>query len=173
MNLHIKSKVFSMHNKMEVLDENDEVVYTVSSKAVSIHNKTCIKDRDGNEVANISRKVISIHEKHEIEMANGTNFELSTEIFHITKDVINVEELGWTLEGDFFHHNYQVLNSDGTQIATTHVKWMSMHNILYIDISDDSQADTLVALFVTLEHIIEDRNNNAGYSTSNTQTPSN
>ena len=40
MKLRIKAKILSVHEKMDVLDENDEVAYRVSRKAISVHDKT-------------------------------------------------------------------------------------------------------------------------------------
>lgn len=157
MNLHMKSKVFSLHGKMDILDEEENIVYTVESKAISIHNKTYLQDSQGNEIAYIYRKPISLHETHFVEMNNGVNFELRTEWFHIVKDIINIEELGWSLRGDFFQHNYEILDENERVIASTHMKWFSIHKVYYIDIMDDSKIDTIVALDVALERIMQDR----------------
>ena len=49
MNLHIKSKLVSIHHKMDILDDDDQPVYHVSGKPISLHDKTHITDLDGNE----------------------------------------------------------------------------------------------------------------------------
>jgi len=33
-------------------------------------------------------------------MADGTHFELSNELFHIIKDITNIQGLGWQLKGN-------------------------------------------------------------------------
>lgn len=157
MNLHMKSKVFSIHGKMEILDEEENIVYTVESKAISIHNKTYVHNAEGKEIAYISRKPVSLHETHFVEMSDGQNFELRTEWLHIVQDIINIDELGWKLHGDFLKHDYEVLDAQDRVIASTHMKWFSIHQIYYINIMDDSKMDTIIALCVALERIIQDR----------------
>lgn len=157
MKLHIKAKLISIHSKMKVMDEADNVVYTVASKALSITDKTYIKNAEGQEVAYIHSKVLTVHNTHFVEMADGLKFSVSEELFHITKDVLRLEELGWELRGDFFGHNYEIYDENGALLAQCHKKWVTLHDIYCIDIMDDSKADLLVAVFVVLGHIITDK----------------
>lgn len=48
--------------------------------------------------------------------------------------------------------------------------WVSMHDIYFIDIMDDSKADLVVAVCVTLRRIMQDREqagNSAGINNNN------
>ena len=157
MELHIKGKVVSIHDKMEVLDENDQVVYRVSSKALSIHNKTYIEDAAGNEVAYIHAKAISIHHRYYVEMVDGESFGLSEELFHV-HDIVDIDALGWQLRGtNILAFDFEVTDQNGSVIATAHRKFVSMHGIYNLTVIDESQADKIVALFVVMRHIIEQR----------------
>lgn len=157
MKLHIKAKVVSIHDKMEVLDENDEAVYRVSSKAITIHDKTHIEDAAGNEVAFIHAKAVSIHHVYYVEMADGTSFTMKEELTHL-RDHIDVEELGWQLRGEnVLAFDFGVYDADQRLLATAHRKFVSMHGIYDIDIVDESHADELIALFVVVKHIIDQR----------------
>ncbi len=157
MKLHIKAKVVSIHEKMEVLDENDELVYRVSSKAISIHDKTHIEDAAGNEVAFIHAKAMSIHHVYYVEMADGTGYTMKEELTHL-RDHIDVEELGWQLRGEnVLAFDFDVYDADERLLAKAHRKLVSMHGIYYIDIVDESRADELIALFVVVKHIIDQR----------------
>lgn len=157
MLLHSKSKMFSLHAKMEIMDEADEVIYTVESKALSIHNTTYVRDAQGREVAVITNKPVSLHETHDVRMASGEQFELRTELMHLMDDVIDLEGIGWQLRGDMLQHNYQILNERGETVATTHQKWVSVHDVYYIDVLDEGQADKIVSIYVALEKIIRAR----------------
>lgn len=166
MKLHIKAKVVSIHDKMEVLDESDEVVYRVSSKAISIHDKTRIEDAAGNEIAFIHAKAVSIHHVYYVEMADGTSFTMKEELTHL-RDHIDVEELGWQLRGEnVLAFDFGVYDADGRLLATAHRKLVSMHGIYDIDIVDENRADELIALFVVVKHIIDQRQQVATTSTS-------
>ena len=92
--LFISTEVFSFHQATEVTDENGQVVYYSNSKFLSFVDDTTVFDAKGNEISNITRKMFSFHGRHYIAMHDGTNFELSNELFHLIKDITNIEGLG-------------------------------------------------------------------------------
>ena len=98
--LFTSSKVFSLHHKIEITDGQEQTVYRVETNFPSIHDKTDIFDAAGNKVAHIEKKIFTIHERHFISMADGTEVQLSNELFHIVKDITNIEGLGWQLQGN-------------------------------------------------------------------------
>ena len=89
--LFISTEVFSFHQATEVTDANDQVVYYSNSKFLSFVDDTTVFDAKGNEISNITRKMFSFHGRHYIAMHDGTNFELSNELFHLIKDSTNIE----------------------------------------------------------------------------------
>ena len=157
MLLHTKAKMMSIHDKITIMDEADQVVYSVESKVLSIHHKTFVHDAQGRQVAEITQKPLSLHETHDIQMADGERIELKTELLHFMDDVIDLEGLGWQLRGDILQHNYQILDERGIQVASTHQKWVSVHDVYYIDVLDESQLDRIVCIYVALEQIIRAR----------------
>ena len=157
MLLHAKSKMLSIHKKMEIMDEADQVLYTVESKAISIHDTTYVRNAAGETIATITHKPISLHETHDVTFADGSVVEVSTEWFHVMRDVIDLEGLGWQMRGDVLQHNYEFVNQLGAVLARTHQKWVSLHDVYYIDVLDESQVDRIVAIYVALERIIRER----------------
>ncbi len=154
MKLRIKAKILSVHEKMDVLDENDEVLYRVSRKAISVHDKTHIEDAAGNEVASIHAKVPSIHHIYYVDMADGTSFSMKEELAHL-RDHIDVEELGWQLRGEnVLAFDFGVFDAEGRQIAMAHRKLATLHGEYDLDVLDEGQVDKIVALFIVIAHII-------------------
>lgn len=51
----------------------------------------------------------------------------------------------------------KIIDSNDRTVASTHRKWMSMHEYYYIDVFDEGQMDAAVAIFVTLAHMINDK----------------
>ena len=49
--LFTSSKVFSLHHRIEVVNDREEVVYRAESKAISLHDRTQIFDAQDNLVA--------------------------------------------------------------------------------------------------------------------------
>ena len=104
--LFTTSKVFSLHKDTDITDEQENVVYHSRTKFPSLHDKTDITDSSGNQVAHIERKILTLHERHFITMADGTAFQLSNELWHLIKDISNIEGLGWVLRGNIVGLNF-------------------------------------------------------------------
>ncbi|MBP3895032.1 MAG: hypothetical protein J6D07_01055 [Mogibacterium sp.] len=151
----------ALHNQINVTDENDEVKYTTSTKVVSIKNKTDILDAAGNKVAYMERKPVSLHEKRLIEMADGTKFTLSNELFHLVKDITNIEGLGWQLEGNILGLNFTLKDQFGQPVAAIGQKMLSLHDKYCIDIYQPQFEKEVVTIVIALEKMIKDRENSS------------
>ncbi len=115
--LFTTSKVFTIHKKTDITDEQENVVYRSWTKFPSLHDKTDITDAAGNQVAHIERKFFTLHERHFITMADGTSFQLSNELWHLIKDISNIEGLGWVLRGNIAALNFQLWDEHDQIIA--------------------------------------------------------
>ena len=168
--LFTSAKFFSIHHHIDITDANENVVYRAKSKAISIHDKTDIVDAAGKPVSHIEKKVFTIHEKHMVTMADGTSFELSTELLHLVKDVINIEGLGWQIHGNIAELNFELYDTDGSIIALISQKMFSLHDKYCIDIYKTEDEAIVITILVTLQHIIRDREderNSTSWSWSN------
>lgn len=157
MKLKMKAKIASIHNKISITDEEGNLVYQVHSKVFSLHNVTYLADGEGEEIAVITRKPVSMHDVHTIQLVDGTEIELRTELLHLTKDVLNIEALGWQLTGDLTQHDYQLTDDQGQLLAQTHRKWLSLHDTYEVDIVDEERMDLIVAVLVALDKLVAER----------------
>lgn len=157
--LFTSTKIFTLHHHIDITDAQGMVVYQARSKVISIKDKTDIVDASGRAVAHIERKVFTIHAKHDVFMADGTQFTLSTELLHLIKDVINLEGLGWQLRGNIAELNFELYDVDGSIIANISQKIISMHDKYCMDIYKPQYEAIVVAILVTLQHMIRDREN--------------
>ena len=166
--LFTSSKVLSLHKDTDITDENGNVLYHSASKFFSLHDKTDITDSVGNHVAHIERKFLSLHERHFITMADGKYFELSNELWHLVKDVSNIEGLGWVLQGNIAGLNFQLYDRAGQVSAVISQKMFSIHDKYCVDIYQPEEEKTVVAILVTLQHMIRDREarSSSSYSSS-------
>lgn len=155
--LFTSTKVFTLHHKIDITDDREQVVYQASSKFFSLRDKTDITDAAGNQVAHIERKIFSIHQRHFVTMADGLQFELSTELLHLFKDVTNIVGLGWQLRGNIIGLNFELYDRDGSVIAVIGQKLFSIHDKYCVDIYQPEQEAVVVAILVTLQHMIRDR----------------
>lgn len=166
--LFTSTKVFTMHHRIEITDDRGEVVYRAQSKAISLHDRTELLDASGNSVAKIWKKFISLHERHFVAMADGTEFQISNELWHIVKDVTNIEGLGWQLRGNIIGLNFELYDADGSIIAVIGQKMVSVHDKYCIDIYRPEQEQKVVAILIALQHMIRDRENqSSSFSSGN------
>lgn len=168
--LFTSSKVMTLHHRIEITDANENVVYRAESKAISLHDKTDIYDARGQHVAHIEKKFFSLHERHFITMADGTAFQLSNELFHLIKDVSNLEGLGWQLQGNILGLNFELYDENGEIIAVIAQKLFSLHDKYCIDIYRPEYEKEVVAILVTLQHMIRDRENASSASSSSSSS---
>ena len=164
--LFTSSKVFSLHHHIDITDDQERVMYEANSKVLSIRDKTDIVDAHGSPVAHIESKVFSLHERHFITMANGEKFEMSNELMHLIKDITNIEGLGWQLRGNIAGLNFELYDRDESIIAVIGQKAISLHDKFCIDIYRPECEQTVVAILVTLIHMMKDRENSVSFSSS-------
>lgn len=164
--LFISTEVFSFHQATEVTDENDQVVYYSNSKFLSFVDDTTVFDAQGNEISNITRKMFSFHGRHYIAMHDGTSFELSNELFHLMKDITNIEGLGWKITGNVLRLNFLLSDENDHPIAYVCQKAFSLHDKYSIDIYDVSKEKEIITIVIALQHMIRDRNASSNASAS-------
>lgn len=168
--LFISTEVFSFHQATEVTDANDQVVYYSNSKFLSFVDDTTVFDAKGNEISNITRKMFSFHGRHYIAMHDGTNFELSNELFHLIKDITNIEGLGWKITGNVLRLNFLLSDENDQPIAYVCQKAFSLHDKYSIDIYDVSKEKEIITIVIALQHMIRDRNASSNASSSSSSS---
>ena len=164
--LFTTTKVFTLHKHMDITDDQENIVYQSDTKFPSLHDKTDIKDAAGNQVAHMERKILTLHERHFVTMADGTKFEISNELFHLIKDITNIEGLGWQLRGNIAGLNFELYDEQENVIAVIGQKMFSIHDKYCIDIYQPEYEDKIVAILITLQHMMKDREASAAASSS-------
>ena len=170
LSLFTSTKVFSLHHHIEITDGQGEMVYEANTKFPSIHDKTDITDAAGRHVAHMERKLLTLHERHFVTMADGTRFEMSNEIMHIIKDITNIEGLGWQMRGNIAGLNFELYDGQGEIIAVISQKMFSLHDKHCADIYRPEYQDQIVAILVTLQHMIKDRESAASGSSGSSSS---
>ncbi len=157
VSLFTSSQVLSLRHRIEITDGEGRVRYTAVSKAVSLRDKTDVTDAAGAPVAHIERKVWTLREIHYITMADGKQFIMSNQLFHLVKDITDIEGLGWQLRGNIAGLNFEIYDAFGAPVAVIGQKMMSLHDKYCIDIYRPEFEREIVAVLVTLQHMICDR----------------
>ena len=168
--LFTTSKVISLHRHTDITDEHEQVVYHAQTKFPSLHDKTDVLDASGNRVAHIERKLLTLHERHFVTMENGTSFQISNELFHIVRDITNIEGLGWQLRGNIAALNFELYDEREQVIAVISQKFLSLHDKYCLDIYQPEHEQAVVAILVTLQHMIKDREARSSFSSSSSSS---
>ena len=172
--LFTSTKVATLHHRIEITGPDESVVYRAETKFPSLHDKTEIYDAAGNHVAHMEKKLFTLHERHFITMADGTAFQLSNELFHLVRDVTNIEGLGWQRQGNILGLNFELYDQNGEIIAVISQKMFSLHDKYCVDIYQPRFEKIVVAILITLQHMIRDRENaSSGFSGSSSSSGSN
>ena len=166
LSLFTTSKVFTLHSRITITDANERTVYTANSKFPSLHDKTDIFDAQGKHVAHFERKIMTLHQRHFVTMADGTRFEVSTELLHLVKDINNIEGLGWQLRGNILGLNFELYDESENIIAVIGQKMLSIHDKYCIDIYRPDLQDKVVTILIVLQHMIRDRQASSSASSS-------
>jgi uncharacterized protein YxjI len=103
-------------------------------------------------------------------MADGTAFELSNELFHIIKDITNIVGLGWQLKGNILGLNFEIYDQSGAIIAVISQKMLSIHDKYCVDIYKPEYEKIIVAILITLQHMIRDRESASASSSSSSSS---
>jgi uncharacterized protein YxjI len=149
-----------LHRRIDITDAKGSLKYYTQSSVFALKGKTDIMDAGGNIVAHLEKKPVSLHEKHFITMADGRSFTLSNEIFHIIKDITNIEGLGWQLQGNIIGLTFNLLDEHGRPVARVEKQAISVHDRYSIGIYQPDQEKTVAAIVIQLEKMIEARSEN-------------
>ena len=164
--LFTSTKVFTLHHHIDITDEHESILYQANSKFLSLHDKTDVTDAAGKQIAHIERKIFTLHQRHFVTMEDGTQFQLSNELWHLVKDITNIEGLGWQLRGNIVGLNFELYDENGAIIANIGQKLLSIHDKYCIDIYQPDKEAKAIAILVTLQHMMNDRANSAASSAS-------
>ena len=166
ISLFTSTKVFTLHHHIDIMDASETILYEADTKILTLHDTTDIYTADGEHVANIRRKLLSLHERRFVVMDDGKEFQLSNEIFHIIKDITNIEGLGWQLRGNLLGLNFEIYDSSDEVIAVIAQKMFSIHDKWCVDIYKNEHEKIIVAILVALQHMIRDRQSHKGGGSS-------
>jgi uncharacterized protein YxjI len=146
MSLYMKEHVFSWGDKFSIYDDAGNVKYTVKGEVFSFGTKLHLFDVAGNEIAFIEQKIFTFLPRYSISQPNKGTVEVVKEFsFFIPKYSVN--PLGWTIQGDFFSHEYEVA-SYGQTIAAVSKTWFSFGDAYAIRFG--AGVDEVLALAVVL-----------------------
>lgn len=157
MKLYIKQHIFTWGDKFTVYDEQGNDRFYVWGEVFSWGKKLHLTDLCNNELAYIRQKVWTFLPCYYIFRGDLQLVEVTKE-FTFFRSEYSVSGLDWTVNGDFFAHDYTVDSRFGT-VATVSKKWFTLGDAYEIDIADGIDPVNAIAVVLVIDACIEAQNN--------------
>lgn len=149
MKLYMKQKVFSLKQDFDIVDEHQKAVYTVEGKLMAIRRQLKIHDsQTGEELAMVKQELVAFTPTMHIYYKDERIATIRKKITFFRPSYV-IDVLGWQIEGDYFAHDYNVLNQQGDIIADISKQFFSWSDTFELNIKEDD-IDPVVVVAVVL-----------------------
>lgn len=149
MKLYMKQKLFSLKQDFNIYDHNQTPLFRVSGKLFSVGRQLRIYDALTDEkLAYV--KELPFRFLTQLKVYRGNVYVATIQqkmSFFKTKMVI--QDIGWTIEGDFLGWHYVIKDEQNQTIAEVKTKVLSWSDTFELTI-DDTQVDPVIVLAVIL-----------------------
>lgn len=149
MKLYMKQKLFSLKQDFNIYDHNQTPLFRVSGKLFSVGRQLRIYDAlTDEELAYV--KELPFRFLTQLKVYRGNVYVATIQqkmSFFKTKMVI--QDIGWTIEGDFLGWHYVIKDEQNQTIAEVKTKVLSWSDTFELTI-DDTQVDPVIVLAVIL-----------------------
>lgn len=145
MRLLFKQRIFTWFDSYDIYDENQQTVYTVKGQ-LSWGHCLHISDRSGYHVGTVKEKIFTWLPAFEI-YEGETYMGRITKEFSFFKPAFSLDFKGWTVEGDWFEWDYQIMDG-GRVVATVSKELFHWADTYVIDVRDPE--DALYVLMIVL-----------------------
>lgn len=146
MKLLFKQRFFSWFDSYDIYNENGETVYTVEGK-LSWGHKLHILNKYGEHIAAVKQVMLTFMPKFEL-YENGKYIGSIQKKISFFKPYFEIDFNGWSVSGNFFEWDYNIVGKSGKTIATVSKELLNFTDTYAIETEDDN--DALYALMVTL-----------------------
>ena len=156
MKLVLKEKVFTLKERFNVTDEQEQPLYSVEGKFFSWGHQLDIEDASGAHMAHIKQKVFALLPRYFITCDGMEEMELKGHLNIIHPHyTLETPDGDWEVRGDFLHYEYTIQKGEET-IATVTKKWLSFGDSYTLDVAEDRNVVPALCVMVALDCIFED-----------------
>ena len=159
MKLYIKQKVFSWKDKFFVKDENGQDKYYVEGELFSWGRKLHVYDMNQHEVAFIAQKVLTFLPEYHVSL-EGREVAVVKQKFTFFRPKYEIRGLGWTVEGSFWEHDYEVISPTEGCIVRIAKEWMTWGDTYELDIVHPEDELLALAVVLTIDCVKASQSNN-------------
>jgi uncharacterized protein YxjI len=158
MKLYIKQRIFSLGDKYDVYDAEENVVFDVESEIFTIGAKLHLYDTQGNELYYIKKRITFLLAQYEIYQQDNLCAVINQE-FSLFRSKLNVESsLGdFNINGEFMNLDYEITRN-GQYFGSIHKKWLSWGDSYELDIPNQNNAAFFCALVIAIDNCLHNEN---------------
>lgn len=158
MKLYIKQKILTLGEHFTVKNEFEEDVYYVEGSFFKIPKEFNIYDVNQKKVGHIERQIFRFFGHYDINDMKDTL--VLRRNFSFFRQNYSLENTSWSLQGDFFGHNYQVVK-DTRPIMTLTKHWFTWGDSYELDIPDSKDAILALAIAICVDYeLLKDQSTN-------------
>ncbi|MFE2776229.1 LURP-one-related/scramblase family protein [Aerococcus urinaeequi] len=149
MKLYMKQKLFSLKQDFNIYDHNQTPLFRVSGKLFSFGRQLRIYDVLTNEELAYVKESPFRFLTH-LKVYKGTDYIATIQQkMTLFKTKMTIEDIGWTIQGDFLGWQYVIKNEKNQTIAEVKARMLSWSDTFEITI-DDTQVDPIIVLAIIL-----------------------
>lgn len=156
MKYYIKQKVFSLKDKFNVTDENENLKYQVQGKMFSLHNKMQLLDLNGDVLFSSSKKLLRLLPKYFIFDKGGAEVATIVRKFSVRpKFDLSILRKEQMVDGSLFAHSFNIIDG-GHVVASIKKKIISWGDTYEIEIYEEENIELYLFVVIILDQVIHE-----------------
>ena len=162
MKLYVNEKLFSIHKKFYVKDENNMDVYKISSKIISFGDKTTINDMQGNKIVYIEQELFHLTPNYKVYIGDKFTFKIIKKFQLFKNDYVLSN--GYRVEGNIMMLDFVVYDDNNIQIGSIKRNFISIGDKYEINIDDINKKEIVLAIIVAITNDVNRNQNSSSRS---------
>lgn len=156
MQYFIKQKVFTLKDKFNITDEQQNTLFQVEGKMFSITNKLTLTNPTGDIIYKAQKKLFKIFAEYKVFDPAGEPIATVKRRFALRpKFTVTVEGKEIEVQGNFIGHSFTI-SDDGRPIVSITKKFFSFGDSYVIDVKDEYNKELYLFITVIIDQIIEE-----------------
>jgi len=149
---YIKQKLFSFKDKFSINDGSGAPAFYVEGKLISIGRQLTMTNSYGQEVAYIKQRVPSLMPTFEIYVQNQLVLTVRQKLGLRPK--FELEGPGWTVQGNWTGHEYDILDSSGLVQGHVSKAWAKIADTYTVQTPDNAPDPEVLAVVIAIDAAI-------------------
>ena len=148
MKFYVTEKLFSIHRKFYIKDEEKNDVYEISSKVISIGDKTTIKDMKGKEISYIKQNLLHLTSNYSVYINEKLTCTISKKLQLFKNDY--VIDNGYKIDGSIMMLNFSIYNKADEIIGSIKRRFISIGDKYEIYIKNEKDIPLVLSIIVAI-----------------------